>query len=235
MTLVGHLEELRRRLGISLLAFIIAAGASFVYAERLVQWLLRPAQPLLPRLAFLTPTEPLSAFLQAAGLSGAVMAMPVMLVQLWGFVRVGLSPTERTLGAKFLGFALALFAAGIVFAYTVLLPVSLRVLLGVGQGWLEPMISIQRYVSFVSAVMLWSGVIFELPAVLWLLSQVGVVTAEWLRQQRPYAILMLVILAAIVTPTTDVVNLALMTLPLMALYELSILLARAVRRPTSPP
>ena len=226
LTLAEHLEELRRRLGISLAALLIAAWVSFTQVERVIDWLQRPAEGLLPRLAFFSPTEPLIAYVKVAVLAGLLLSMPVILAQLWGFVRTGLTPQERSYGAVFIGWGSVQFLGGAAFAYYVMLPVSLRFLLGIGQRVLEPVISIGRYLSFVTTVVLWCGLVFELPVVLFLLAKVGIVTPEWLRQQRSYAILVLVIIAALVTPTTDPVNLLLMTVPLVALYELSIVITR---------
>lgn len=237
LTLTGHLEELRRRLGVSLAALLLAVGISATQIERLIAWLRRPAEGLLPAFAFFSPTEPLIAYLKVACLAGVILAMPILLSQVWAFVRSGLTPRERSYGLMFVGWGSVLFAAGAAFAYAVLLPVSLRVLLGIGRGTLEPVISIDTYLSFVTTLAFWCGVVFELPAVVWLLAKVGVVTPAWLRQSRPYAILVMVIIAALVTPTTDPVSLLLMTAPLLVLYELSIGLARvaATAPPRSPP
>lgn len=226
LTLAEHLEELRRRLGIALAAFLIAIGVSACYVERIIDWLRQPVVAVLPQFAFFTPTEPLTAYINVAILSGLVLAMPVLLWQLWGFVRTGLTVRERTSSAAFMWWGSGQFLAGVAFAYYVILPVSLRVLLGIGTAYLEPMISIGAYLSFVTTLLFWSGVIFELPVLLFLLAKIGIVTAEWLRQQRPYAILVLVIVAALLTPTTDPVNLLLMTAPLILLYELSIWITR---------
>lgn len=226
MTLAGHLEELRRRLAVSLAVFLLATVASWTQVERLIEWLRRPAEPWLPRFAYFSPTEPLIAYIKVAVLSGLILAMPVILAQVWGFVRAGLNWKERYYGLWFIWWGSVLFLAGAVFAYVALLPVSFKVLLGIGRNILEPMISIDRYLSFVTTLIFWCGLIFELPVVLFLLAKVGIVTPEWLRQQRPYAVLVLVIIAAVVTPTTDPVNLLLMSVPLILLYEVSILVTR---------
>ena len=226
LTLAGHLEELRRRLAIGLAALCLGIGISATQAERLMRWLQQPAQPYLTRFAFFSPTEPLLAYLKVAVLAALTVSMPVLLWQLWAFVRTGLTIRERHMGLALAGWGSALFVGGAAFGYAILVPVSLRVLLSIGRDRLEPVISIDTYLSFVSTLLLWCGVIFELPIVLWLLAKVGVVTPEWLRQQRPYAILVLVILAAIITPTTDPVNLLLMSCPLIVLYEVSIHVAK---------
>ncbi len=231
LSVTEHLEELRRRLGICLVALLVAVGVSATQVEWLIQWLQRPAQPWLLRFAYFRLTEPLVAYIKVSVLAGIVLTMPVILWQVWAFIRAGLKPKERRLGLAFIWWGSALFAAGVAFAYVVLLPVAVRVLFGIGQDLLEPVISIDAYLSFVTGLTLSCGLIFELPAVIFLLAKVGVVTPEWLRQQRPYAILVLVIMAALITPTTDPVNLLLLAVPMVALYELSIILARyAVRR-----
>lgn len=229
-SLTEHLEELRRRLGISLAALLVTSSVSFMSVERLIAWLRRPAGELIPRFAFFSPTEALVAYLKVAVLGGVLVAMPIWLWQLWAFIRPALKPRERAAGFAFVGWGSALFLGGACFAYAVLLPVALRVLLGVGSGTLEPVISIDRYLSFVTTMIVWCGLMFELPAVLFLLAKAGIVTPEWLRQQRPYAILVLVIIAAVVTPTTDVLSLLLMTIPLLVLYEVSILMTRLAMR-----
>lgn len=226
LTFAGHLEELRRRLGVSLAALLVAIGISASQVDRLIVWLRRPAEGLLPAFAFFSPTEPLIAYVKVACLAGVILAMPVLLSQLWGFVRTGLTPRERAVGLAFVWWGSVLFATGVAFAYYLLLPVSLRFLLGIGQGTLEPVISIDTYVSFITSLAFWCGVVFELPAIMLLLAKVGVVTPAWLRQSRPYAVLVMVIIAALVTPTTDPVSLLLMAAPMVLLYELSTWLAR---------
>ena len=232
LTLAGHLEELRWRLGVSLAALFIAVGLSLVWTECIIRWLQRPVVERLPRFAYFSPVEPLMAYLKVALLSGLILAMPVILWQLWGFIRSGLTQGERSSGLAFIAWGSAQFLAGAAFAYYGLVPVSLRFLLGIGADFLEPMISIGQYLSFVTTLIFWCGLVFELPVILFILAKAGIVTSEWLRQQRPYAILVLVIIAAVVTPTTDPVNLVLMAVPMILLYELSILITRvAIRRP----
>ena len=233
LTLAGHVEELRRRLAISLGAVLVAVGISVTQVERLITWLKRPAEPLLPHFAFFSPTEPLLAYTKVVLLSGLILAMPIILSQLWAFMRPGLMPRERAYGLTFIWWGSVQFLAGVACAYYGLLPISLRVLLRIGRDSLEPVISIDQYLGFVTSIAFWCGVVFELPVVVWLLAKVGIVTAEWLRQSRPYATLFLVIVAAIITPTTDILNLLLMTIPMLGLYEISILLARAARPPRS--
>ncbi len=226
LTLAEHLEELRRRLTVSFLALLATVGFSFTQVDRMMDYLQRPAAGALTQLAYFHPTEPLTAYIKLAALSGLVLAMPVILWQLWGFIRLGLNRREQALGLVFAGWGSFQFLAGVAFAYFVLLPASLQFLLKIGRNRLEPVISVEAYLSFVTAILGWTGLVFELPVVLFILAKVGVVTPEWLRQQRSYAILILVIVAAVITPTTDPVNLMLMAAPLIVLYECSILVTR---------
>ena len=234
MTLADHLEELRRRLGISLLVLLAAMGVCMTQAERIIAWLAVPAQAWLPYFAYFTPTEPLFAYLKVGGLAGLAVAMPVILWQVWTFVRSGLTPRERSAGGVFVWWETAQFLAGAAFAYYLLLPLALNVLLRIGEHFLKPMISIDRYLSFVTTLILWCGLLFELPVLLVLLVRVGIVTPEWLRQQRPYAILVIVIIAAIATPTTDPITLCLMAVPLVFLYQLAIWVSRLALRDQRP-
>ena len=226
LTLAGHLEELRRRLGACLAALLVAVGLSVAYVEQLIGWLSHPVKGLIPQFAFFTPAEPLVAYVRIAVLGGIILALPVILWQVWAFIRTGLTPKERSYGLLFVGWGSVQFLAGAAVAYYGLLPASLRVLLGIGKRFLVPVISIDRYLAFVTTLIFWSGVVFELPVVLLVLAKLGIVTAEWLRQSRPYAILILVIVAAVVTPTTDPINLFLLAIPLILLYELSIFITR---------
>ncbi len=226
LTVVEHLEELRRRLGISLAAFLLATAIGLTQARHLIAWLKRPADAFLPQFAFFTPTEPLVAYVKVSVLAGLMLAMPVLLAQGWGFVRSGLLPKERATGAALIGWGTFQFVAGVMVAYLWLVPAALRILLGIGAQAFEPVISIDRYLSFMTTLLFWSGLVFELPVVLVILAKADIVTSAWLRQQRAYAALVLVIIAALITPTTDPVNLLLLAGPLLLLYEASIWLTR---------
>lgn len=226
LSLAEHLEELRRRLAVSFLALFAAVCFSFTQVDRMMDYLQRPAAAALPQLAFFNPTEPLTVYIGLAVLAGFVLAMPVILWQVWGFVRLGLSRRERFLGVVFVVWGSFQFLAGVAFAYFALLPASLQFLLNIGRGRLQPVISVDAYLSFVTTILGWTGLVFELPVALFILAKAGVVTSEWLRQQRSLAILALVIIAAVITPTTDPVNLMLMAVPLVLLYECSIFVTR---------
>ncbi len=227
LTFTEHLEELRRRLGSCLALLLISSCVGFRYAARLIEWLKRPAGTLLPRLAFFSPTEALAAYMKVAVVCGFALALPVLLYQVWAFVRPGLTWRERYYGIVVIGWGSILFALGVAFAYGVCLPMFLEFLLSLGGSSLEPVISISRYLSFVLGVMLTCGVLFELPLLVVVLTRLGIVTPELLRRHRGLALLVLVIVAAVVTPTTDALSLILTTIPLCVLYEVAILVASA--------
>lgn len=225
LSLTEHLEELRRRLLICIGAVAIGGAAGFVLAGRIIAWLKQPAGPTLGALAFFDPTEALLAYLRVAVSSGIALAMPVILGQTWGFVRPGLTPREQRWGVIFVGWGSGMFLLGAAFGYAVLLPAGLRFLLSFGAPTLVPIISIDRYLSFTLSVLLACGVVFELPVVLWCLTQLGVVRPAWLRRQWRVALVVLLCAAAVVTPTTDIATMTLLAIPLIGLYALSVLIA----------
>ena len=222
LTIPGHLEELRRRLGLCLLTVALTSGASFWYGDRLLAWLKRPAGELLPRLAFFSPTEALVAYVKMALVCGVALALPVVLYHAWAFVRPGLSGDERRFSFAWIGWGSALFAMGVWCGYGLCLPLFLRFLLTVGGASLQPVISVSAYLSFVLGILGVCGALCELPIVLFVLIRLGILTPQMLRRQRGVALVSLVVVAAVVTPTTDAVSLMLVAVPLVALYELSI-------------
>lgn len=230
LTILEHLEELRLRLTVCLIAVVAGTFASFAFAPQLLEWLRKPAGSRLHSLAFFSPTEAFGAYVKLSIACGIALAMPVILFQLWRFVRSGLTWRERFYGTLFVWSGSALFVAGLAFAYWVCLPLFLRFLLAIGAPTLQPVVSIGHYLSFVTGVLLTCGVLFELPLVIVLLTRMGMLMPESLQKHRGAAVLSLLIVAACVTPTTDAVSLLVMTVPLLVLYELSIWLALLTHR-----
>ena len=230
LAVAEHLAEIRRRLAICLLTLVISAGLGFRWAGELLAWLKRPAGALLPHLAFFSPAEGMVAYLKLAVAFGLVAASPVILYQAWAFVRPGLTRRERAAVLAGIWWGGLLFVVGAAVGYRVLLPVFLKVLLSVGTDQLTPVISVSRYVSFALGVIVWCGALCELPVVIAMLSRLGLVTPAALRRRRAMALVAVLIIAALITPTTDAISLLLMAAPLVLLYELSILIARASAR-----
>ena len=224
MTIVEHLEELRKRLLYSLAAFGVATSAGYLFVERILAVVLRP----VGQVVFLAPTEAFFVRLKVAALAGVFLSLPVTLYQLWRFVSVGLTPTERRYSLSLIPAALALFVSGAAFAFLVILPIGVRFLLSYQTPNLVPMISVQAYTSFVTAFVLAFGLLFQLPVVILFLARLGVVTPAALAAGRKYALLAIVIASAVLTPGGDVVSQMLMAVPTYILYEVSILVARLV-------
>ena len=224
MTIVEHLEELRKRLLYSLAAFGVATSAGYLFVERILAVVLRP----VGQVVFLAPTEAFFVRLKVAALAGVFLSLPVTLYQLWRFVSVGLTPTERRYSLSLIPAALALFVSGAAFAFLVILPIGVRFLLSYQTPDLVPMISVQAYTSFVTAFVLAFGLLFQLPVVILFLARLGVVTPASLAAGRKYALLAIVTASAVLTPGGDVVSQMLMAVPTYILYEVSIWVARLV-------
>ncbi|HEY6103245.1 MAG TPA: twin-arginine translocase subunit TatC [bacterium] len=224
MTLIEHLEELRHRLLIAVLAFGVGTVLSFLFVERVLTVLIRP----VGRVIFTAPTEAFFIRLKVSALTGAFLSLPVILIQIWRFVSVGLTPRERRYTLSLLPVSLVLFVAGGAFAFFAILPVGVRFLLSYQTETLVPMISIGAYTSFATAFVLAFGLVFQLPVVILLLARIGVVTPATLAAGRKYALLAIVAASAVLTPGGDVFSQLLMAIPTYILYEVSIWIARAV-------
>lgn len=222
LSVVSHLEELRKRLWGCLVVIMLASMISFAWTGRLIEWLKRPAGPALGRLVFFSPPEAFLAYMKVAITVGLFLSAPVILAQIWAFVSPGLTARERRYGFGFIWWGSLLFLAGGAFAYWALLPVSLRFLLSFGDGQIEPVISISRYLSFTTMMILSCGLTFQLPLVMFVLARLGLVNSTMLRQKWRHAVVAIVVASAILTPTADVATLLLLAVPMLALYELSI-------------
>ena len=218
-----HLEELRKRMIISL-SFL---GAFFILGLFLHRPLIRiltwPLEGLSAPLYFTSPEEGFMVTLKVALFFGLIMGFPFILWQLWKFVNPGLQENER--GGLFIAFlvSFALFLFGVAFCYFLVLPTALKFLLGFGSVEFRPLLSVGKYSSFVGFMMLAFGISFNLPLVLIALAQVGIVTAAWLRHQRKIVVLSIFILAAILTPSPDLISQLMLAAPLLVLFEITIL------------
>jgi sec-independent protein translocase protein TatC len=243
MTVVEHLDELRRRLIISLAAVGIASVVGFVLYRRIFEWLLNPyrsaieALPARARppgalgqsLVATSPTEPFLTFIKIGLFTGILLALPVLLYQLWRFITPGLTARERRYAIPFVAISVLLFAGGVVFAFAVA-PRGLAFLFSFGGDSLIPLLTVDRYLSFLIFLILAFGLSFELPVVLLFLAGIRVITSAQLRRWRRYAAIGTAIFAAVATPTQDPYTMLLMWIPLYLLYEGAILVARLMKR-----
>ena len=224
MPMSGHLREFRSRLVKSVLVVIIASGIAFYFADTLIAWIKRPIDI---DLVFLSPAEAFWADLKIALFFGFLCAFPFILYEIWLFVAPGLIKRERKILWPFLGFGVFFFFFGIAFSYFIALPFAIRFLINYGRdSGILPMLSVSNYIDFNLKILLAFGVIFELPLVMVLLAKLGLLTEDFLRQNRKFAILGAFVIAAIATPTPDMFNQFLMAIPLIVLYEIGILVIR---------
>jgi sec-independent protein translocase protein TatC len=227
-TIWAHLNELRRRLVVCLIAIAAGTIIAFVFAEQLFQVLVWPAKGI--HLIFIEVTEMLGTYMQVSLVAGIILAMPVIVYQLIVFIAPALTPREKKYVWIILPFIILMFAAGVAFSYFILLPPAIQFLLSFGADIATPQIRIGNYVSLIGRLLLATGIIFELPVITTFLARLGVISSKWMRQQRKWAVIIAFIMGAVITPTLDPVNQALVALPLIALYEMSIWLAKLVEK-----
>ena len=224
MTLFEHLDELRQRLIKIVVAVLIGVIAGTFVTPPILRMLVAPLGDQVP--LAISPTEAPSVFFKVALVVGIVIAMPIIVYQVFQFARPGLETAERRYVLVGAPAASLSFAAGVVFAALVLLPAALPFLQGFLFGIVEQRYSIDRYISFVSNIMLWAGLVFETPLVMYFLAKLGVATPQGFAKARRIVIVGAAAGAAVITPTTDPMNMLLVMVPFMLLYELGILLAR---------
>jgi len=221
-----HLAELRSRLLKALIALIISTLISFSIANHLIEILTRPIGGI-QSLQSIEVTENVGVFMRVSLLSGFTLSFPIVLYQVLAFVLPGLNEKEKHWLKLLMPLATSLFLAGVIFAYFVMLPAALPFLISFAgiQTIPRPM----NYINFVTSLLFWIGVGFEMPLVIFMMAKLGLVTAGGLARQWRIAIVLIAILAAVITPTIDPVNMGLLMLPLVSLYLLSILLALFAR------
>jgi sec-independent protein translocase protein TatC len=233
MPILGHLNELRIRLTRAAIGLFIATAISFAFADRLLIFLLQPyaaSDPAAGALQTLRPTEGIETFFKVSLLSGAILAMPIILYEFWRFIEPGLQPHERRYVFVFIPAAFLLFGLGILFAWLILAPAAIFFLANFmpdifTAGWTS-----QEYVSFITRLLFWIGLSFEMPIIIYFVARVGLVTAAGLRQQWRVAVVVIAVLAAVITPSVDPVTMLLTMGPLVILYLISIGLAAIGQR-----
>jgi len=227
MSFLEHLEELRKRIIYSLIAVTVGFFACWNYHEFIFRFVQRPVMDALQRngmaekLVYLNPTEPFNLYLKVAFLAGLFVTSPFVLYQVWLFISPGLYRNEKRYVLPFMFSTVFLFLGGGLFAYKMVYPAALNFLIDYGKQF-QPMITIGEYTDLFLTIMLGMGLIFEMPILVFFLSMMGIVSPRWMWRNVRYSILVIFIVAAILTPTTDILNMCLFAAPMVALYILSI-------------
>lgn len=213
-----HLLEFRKRLIICLVVVAIAALACYNYVDDIIALLSGPAG----KLYFMNPSEVFFTYMEIALYAGILFTLPVLLYEVWAFVAPALWPEERRAVLVILPTAVILFYVGLVFAYYLVIPAAVTFFMGFATQTLQPMFSLESYLSFILALTLPFGFIFELPLIVVFLAKIGLVTGDFLKGKRKILIVIAFIFAAVVSPTTDIFTQTMIAVPLIVLYEISL-------------
>lgn len=227
-TVLGHLQELRRRLIKSVIAIAITSLLSFVFYEWIFYYLKLPAAGI--NLIYIEMTEMIGSIMRVCLVSGIILAMPYLVFQAIMFLSPALTRKEKKYVYLALPWIALMFIGGVVFGYFILLPPAINFLVTFGADIATPQIKIGNYISIVTRLLLAIGFVFEMPVITTFLARIGVISPKWLSDKRKPAIIIAFVLAAIITPTFDPLNQILVAVPLVVLYEMSIWLAKLVYR-----
>ena len=226
MTFWEHLDELRRRIWYVLLAAVVAAVGCFCFKDALFSVILHP-KPADMQLINVELTQQFLTHMRVALWAGLLLVSPYIIYQLFAFVAPGLYSTERRLAIRAVATGYLLFLAGIALNYFVIFPITVRFLGGYQvSADVANTITLSSYISVLGVMSLVMGVVFELPVLCWLLAKIGVLKADLMKKYRRHAIVAIVIIAAVITPTGDPFTLALVSVPIYLLWELSILIVK---------
>jgi sec-independent protein translocase protein TatC len=232
MTIWEHLDELRSRLIWTVGALVVGTAVSVAFTTWFLQILIAPMGSAMPQT--IAPTENFVVFFRVALIGGVTIAMPMIVYQVVRFILPGLLPEER----KYLYFLLpgvaVCFAGGVAFASLIMLPAAITFMQSFLNTIAQSNWTLDNYISFVTRVLFWMGIVFQTPLLLFFLSKLGIVSAQKLAQSRKWAVLAIAIIAAMVTPTPDPVNMMIVMIPLYLLYEVGIILARIGGRGVAP-
>lgn len=229
MAFTEHLRELRRRLVISIIATALGFALAYNFSAELYHFLALPLLPVLPPgqdfMIFTGVVEPFFIYMKVGFAGGVVLASPVILFEVWGFVAPALYRNEKVWFAFIVFFSIILFLAGAAFAYLVVFPFGFKYMMGYSSPELKPLISMSEYFSMITKFLLAFGIIFQLPLAILVLARLGLVTAGKLVSWWRYAIVVTLLTSAVLTPTPDIFNQVLMAGPIMVLYLIGIVVA----------
>jgi len=222
MSLMEHLDELRKRLIRAVIYLLIGFAVAYIFHERLYGIVQHPMDVLNLQLNFTHPTDGLNLYLKTSLVGGAILASPFILYQVWLFISPGMYTNEKKYVVPFMTATVSLFLIGVWFAYHWVLPGALRVLIGDFGRRFHPIITIEDYTNFFLSVILGLGITFELPILIFFLSILGIVDAKFLLRHIRYAILVIFVIAAIICPLPDPFSMCLFATPMLALYMVGV-------------
>lgn len=223
LTFIEHLEEFRVRIIKSVVFIIIASCLCYIFKDTILSFVVSP----VGKLVFIAPQEAFVTNIKIAFWAGLYLSLPFLLYQIWRFVSGALKKKERGYALIFGLFSFIFFILGVFFGYFVIVPIGIQFLLSFSRDFLTPMLSMERYISFIGSLTFVFGVIFQIPLIVLFLTKIGVVTPKFLSENRKYAVVIIFIIGAVFTPP-DIITQCLMAIPLIFLYELSIILSRFV-------
>ncbi len=227
MTFLEHLEELRWRIIYSAIGLVIGAIVCWIFIDYLVDViLLKPAKDSGAHLQNLRPFGQLFLYVQIAIIGGVILSLPNLFYQLWKFIAPALKSNERKYILSVVIFSTVSFLIGIVFAYFAMLPLTLKFASQFGSTAIENNFAIDEYMSIIISVMLASGFVFELPLISFFLTKLGILSPNFMKKYRKHALVIIMILAAVLTPGTDPVSQVVLAIPLALLYEISIFISK---------
>ena len=230
MALADHLGELRKRLVISAISWLVAFLGCYSFAEKLFEYISGPVRRALPEgssLVFINATEPFFTILKVAALAGLVVAFPIIIWQVWSFIAPGLYAHEKKFAIPFVFFSSLCFGSGTYFGFSLVFPMifSFLITYGTGVGGIHAMLSMGAYLTLATRLLIAFGLVFELPIVIFFLARMGIVDHKWLAKNRKFALLLAFVIGAVLTPP-DVFSQASIALPFIILYEVGIIVAR---------
>jgi sec-independent protein translocase protein TatC len=231
MTFLDHLEELRWRIIYALLGIVIGTIVAWIFIDFFIEHiLLLPAKQSGLKLQNLKPFGQLFMYFQVAIIIGLIFSFPNLVYQIWKFISPALKQNEKKYIKWIVSFTTFCFLSGIAFAYYVMLPLTLKFAAQFGSTTIENNFAVDEYLSIILSVLLGAGLVFELPMLSFFLSTIGLLTPKFMRKYRRHAIVTILILAAILTPGTDPVSQLLLAIPLVILYEISILVSKIFQK-----
>lgn len=227
MTFLEHLEDLRKRIFLSFIVIVLAVIPAWFFSKQIFEILAVPVTQFLPEgemLAFTSLTEPFMLYIKVSFLTAIFATSPFIFLQFWLFTAPGLYQKEKKYAVPFVFLTTFFFILGGLFGYLVVFPWACRFFIGMGADF-QPVITIKQYFSLALRVLLGIALVFELPTLVFFLSRMGLITSRWMIKNFKYAVLAIFIIAAIITPTPDMITQSIIAGPMLALYGLSILIA----------